>query len=377
MTTTTATLESPTLRSARLGPRPQLKILGIFGLLVAVSLLTMVMNPRFVLEANVFNLLSRTALFGILGIGVAFVIITGGIDLSIGSVVSLVGCLLPWLLIHQQWPVWSAMAFLLLLSVGIGLSHGLLITKLRLQPFVVTLCGLLLYRGIARGITADQTQGFATGYKALRYLATGRPFSVPVPFLRWISEGNWSSVRTNPYTGQQTKLDLVSWVDVPMPFIIMIAIAVVAAIFLNRTIWGRYLLALGRNEQAARYSGINTDAMTVLAYVICSLLAGFGGMLFIFDVNSAQPSDFGNFYELYAIAAAVLGGCSLRGGEGTIFGVVIGAAVMQVLRNSINMLRIPTQLEFAIIGAVILVGVVADELVKRLAAKRRAVRRSG
>src|SRR3712207_6534750 len=208
---------------------------------------------------------------------------------------------------------------MILLSLAIGLAHGLLITKLRLQPFVVTLCGLLLYRGIARGITADQTQGFATGYKALRYLATGRPFSVPVPFLNWISEGNWSSVRTNPFTGAQTKLDAISWVDVPMPFLIMIALAIVAAVFLNRTIWGRYLLALGRNEQAARYSGINTDSMTVLAYVICSLLAGFGGMLFIFDVNSAQPSDFGNFYELYAIAAAVLGGCSLRGGEGTIF----------------------------------------------------------
>jgi ribose transport system permease protein len=376
VTTTTATLESPTLRPARLGPRPQLKILGILGLLLAVSLLTTALNPRFVLEANVFNLLSRTALFGILGIGVAFVIITGGIDLSIGSVVSLVGCLLPWLLISRQWPIWSAVTFLLLLSVGIGLAHGLLITKLKLQPFVVTLCGLLLYRGIARGITEDQTQGFATGYKALRYLATGRPFSVPVPFLKWISEGNWSSYRTT-FAGERIKLDAISWVDVPMPFLIMVALAIVAAVFLNRTIYGRYLLALGRNEQAARYSGINTDSMTILAYIICSLLAGFGGMLFIFDVNSAQPSDFGNFYELYAIAAAVLGGCSLRGGEGTIFGVVIGAAVMQVLRNSINMLRIPTQLEFAIIGAVILVGVIADELVKRIAAKRRATRRAG
>jgi ribose transport system permease protein len=377
VTTTTATLEPPMPKTARLGPRPQLKILGILGLLVAVSLYTMALNPRFVLEANVVNLLSRTALFGILGIGVAFVIITGGIDLSIGSVVSLVGCMLPWLLIHKQWPVWSSVTFLLLLSVGVGLAHGLLITKLRLQPFVVTLCGLLLYRGIARGITSDQTQGFATGYKALRYLAIGRPFSIPVPFLKWISEGNWSSVKVNPFTGAETKLAMVSRVDVPMPFLIMIALAVVAAVFLNRTIWGRYLLALGRNEQAARYSGINTDSMTVLAYVICSLLAGFGGMLFIFDVNSAQPSDFGNFYELYAIAAAVLGGCSLRGGEGTIFGVVIGAAVMQVLRNSINMLQIPTQLEFAIIGAVILVGVIADELVKRIAAKRRAARRAG
>ncbi len=107
---------------------------------------------------------------------------------------------------------------------------------------------------------------------------------------------------------------------------------------------------------------------------ICSLLAGFGGILFVLDVNSAQPSDFGNFYELYAIAAAVLGGCSLRGGEGTVIGVIIGAAVMQVLRNSITLLDIPTQMEFAIIGSVILVGVVVDELVKRWSAKRRVER---
>ena len=138
-----------------------------------------------------------------------------------------------------------------------------------------------------------------------------------------------------------------------------------------RTIYGRYLLALGGNEEAARYSGINTARMIVLAYVICSGLAGLGGMLFVLDVNSAQPVDFGNFYELYAIAAAVLGGCSLRGGEGTILGVVIGAAVMQVLRNSITLLGIPTQLEFAIIGAVILAGVVTDETLKLMIARRR------
>jgi ribose transport system permease protein len=376
--TTTPTPDYTTLKpAAAAGPRPQFKILGILALLVAVSAITAIVNGRFLLEENIEALIRRTALFGILGIGVAFVIITGGIDLSIGSVVSLVGCLLPWLLVTHQMPIGAAVPLLLFVSIGIGLAHGLLITKLRLQPFVVTLCGLLLYRGIARGLTHDQTQGFATGYRALRYLAIGRPFSVPVPFLNWISEGNWSSTRTNPFTGAQSKLEAISWVEVPMPFLIMLGLAIVAAVFLNRTIYGRYLLALGRNEQAARYSGINTDSMTILAYVICSLLAGFGGMLFIFDVNSAQPSDFGNFYELYAIAAAVLGGCSLRGGEGTIFGVVIGAAVMQVLRNSINMLRIPTQLEFAIIGAVILVGVIADELVKRYAAKRRAARRAG
>ena len=150
--------------------------------------------------------------------------------------------------------------------------------------------------------------------------------------------------------------------------------SVLSAILLNRTIWGRYLLALGRNETAARYSGINTDRMKILAYVICSLLAGLGGILFALDLNSIQPSGLGEFYELYAIAAAVLGGCSLRGGEGTILGVIIGTAVMRVLYNAINILGIPTHLEFAIIGSVILAGVIADEAVKRIAARRRAAR---
>ena len=145
-----------------------------------------------------------------------------------------------------------------------------------------------------------------------------------------------------------------------------------AAVLLNRTIYGRYLLALGRNEQAARFSGINTTRITMMAYLICSLLAGLGGVLFALDVNSIQPSGLGEFYELYAIAAAVLGGCSLRGGEGTILGVLIGAAVMRVLYNAINILGIPTQLEFAIIGLVILGGVVTDEVIKRVVANRTA-----
>ena len=143
-----------------------------------------------------------------------------------------------------------------------------------------------------------------------------------------------------------------------------------AATFLNRTIWGRYLLALGRNEEAARYSGIAIERMKILAYVICSGTAGLGGILFALDVNSVQPAGQGNFYELYAIAAAVLGGCSLRGGEGSILGVIIGAAVMRVLYNAINVLCIPTQPEFAIIGIVILTGVIADELIRRIAARR-------
>ncbi len=320
------------------------KILGILGLLIVVCVATALMSDRFLTPYNVENLIRRTALFGIISIGVAFVIITGGIDLSIGSVVCLVGCGLPWLLTVKGVSVPVALIVVVLVSGGIGLLHGTLITKLRIQPFVVTLCGLLIYRGLTRGLTQDQTMGFGNEFKGLRILATGK---VPVPFIE-----NFS---------------------IPAPCIILLVVAVIAAVFLNKTIYGRYLLALGRNEQAARFSGINTDRMIILAYVICGLLSGLGGMLFVLDVNSAQPVDFGNFYELYAIAAAVLGGCSLRGGEGAITGIIIGAALMQVLRNMITLVdSMPKSIEFAIIGAVILGGVVADELIKRWAAKRRA-----
>ena len=320
------------------------KLLGIFGLLVFVCVVTALKEPNFLSAYNVENTVRWTALFSLIAIGVAFVIITGGIDLSIGSTIGLVGSLLASLLTVKGWSIGAALTTVMLVSLGIGLAHGLLITKLRLQPFVVTLCGLLIYRGLARFITDDQSQGFGNAFEGLRTLATGK---ITLPF------GGYA---------------------LPYPLFIMVAVGIFAAVFLNRTIYGRYLLALGRNETAARYSGINTDAMKIIAYVICSGLAGVAGILFSLNLNSVQPSGLGEFYELYAIAGAVLGGCSLRGGEGSILGVIIGSAVMRVLYNSINILRIPTHWEFAIIGAVILSGVVVDELVKRVAARRRAAR---
>jgi ribose transport system permease protein len=319
------------------------KIFGILGLFLAVFVFTALRNPQFVSAYNLENLIRWISLFGIISIGVSFVIITGGIDLSIGSLIGLTGSLMAWLLTHRGWSVPATLVTVLLLSLSVGLAHGLLITRLRLQPFVVTLCGLLLYRGIARFITDDQSQGFGNSHEGLRAIAIG-------------------------------KIPVGSSFSIPVPFFILLLIAIVSAVVLNRTIWGRYLLALGRNETAARYSGINTDRIKIAAYMVCSLLAGVGGILFSLDLNSVQPSGLGEFYELYAIAAAVLGGCSLRGGEGTILGVIIGTAVMRVLYNAINILSIPTHLEFAIIGAVILAGVVTDELAKRYAANRRAVR---
>ena len=483
------------------------KVIGIFLLLVALCLFLAFTTPESFLKGNnIENLLRRTSMYGVLGIGVAFVIITSGIDLSIGSLVCLVGCLLAMFLevnyepfdvqpivqvtaadsaillasegpalaagdriryyggrrarnvigtitavnktesgrqivvdqpisrddedgkvarlidvvafdvnadqptislrgahaeieprdkiwfLHpetggikqlkivesvveddqtqitvndtlgsfdtdwlaaplerdQRFPIPTAVCLVAGIGLILGLIHGLLITKLKLQPFVVTLCGLLFYRGISRWLVNDQVMGFGDEYSSsLSLLGSGK---LPI----------WQGADGSDSFG------------IPIPFFVLVITAVVAAVFLNKTIWGRYMLALGRNEDAARYSGINTDRMTLLAYVICALMAALGGMLFALDSNSVAPSSFGNFFELYAIAAAVLGGCSLRGGEGGILGVVVGTALMQTLYNLIVLLKISDKLEFAIIGAVILLGVMADEIVRRYAARRRA-----
>ena len=312
------------------------KTVGIFVLLAAIFIVTGMIEPRFFRAGNVMNMARWSGLYGMLTIGVSFVIITGGIDLSIGSLIGLTGSLFPLLVAGKGVPVPLGFALVLLLAVTIGLAHGLLITKLRLQPFIVTLCGLFIYRGIARYITGEINQGFGNDFGGLRQLVKYRLFG-----------------------------------SLPMPFVILIVTGVVAAVFLNQTIYGRYLLALGRNENAARFSGINTGRMVICAYIICSVLAGFGGVLFALDQNSVQPSTFGNFYELYAIAGAVLGGCSLRGGEGTITGVICGTAMVEVIKNAVFFLNVATESEFTVIGSVILVGVASDELIKRFAARRR------
>ena len=164
--------------------------------------------------------------------------------------------------------------------------------------------------------------------------------------------------------------------NLPTPAIFLLVLSIAAAIFLRRTIWGRYLFALGSNEDGTRYSGINTDRMKILAYVLCSFFAGMAGILFAFELDSVQPAQTGEFYELYAIAAAVLGGCSLRGGEGSVLGVVIAAAVIRLIYNSINMVGISTHLEFGILGLVILLGVIGDELIKKTVNRKQAVQTS-
>ncbi len=301
---------------------------GIFVLLLVLCIVVAALNPKFLGAANLQNIGRLIGMYGIFSIGIGLVIMTGGIDLSIGSMVALLGVELAMLLPHLAWPL--AVLAVLGTAVVLGGLHGLLITRLGLQPFIVTLCGLLFYRGIARFIANDETKGFgdARGFELLQNLATGRVLGVP------------------------------------MPLILLLIVAAVMWVVLHRSVYGRYLFAVGRNEEAARYSGINTRRMIASTYVLSGAFAGVSSILLAFYTNSISPSSHGNFYELYGIAAAVLGGCSLVGGEGSIFGIVIGTALLQVLQNLVNLLGIPSSLNFAVMGAVILIGVVADRLLK-------------
>jgi ribose transport system permease protein len=308
---------------------------GIFVLLVVLCAVTAFENARFLSPENLIKMANVIGMFGIFGIGAGLVIVTGGIDLSVGSMIALIGMLLIMALTQWHWPWPVAALFVLGVAMSLGWAHGSLITRFKMQPFIVTLCGLLLYRGIARFIAQDTTMGFGDkpGFGTLRRLASG------------------------------------TWFGLPMPFVLLILISILMWLVLHRSVYGRYLFAVGRNEEAARFSGINTRLVIAGSYVLAALLTGISGILFAFYTNSVSPSTHGTFYELYGIAAAVLGGCSLRGGEGSILGILIGTALLQVLQNLVNLLGIPSSLNFAVMGAVVLIGVLADQIFKNRAVK--------
>src|SRR5258708_6260461 len=212
--------------------------------------------------------------FGIFSIGAGIVIITGGIDLSVGSMFALLGILLSMMLTEWHWSAAAAVAAVLALGAAMGLIHGLLVSRLRLQPFIVTLCGLLLYRGLARYIAQDTTKGFGSGgFEWLRTLATGSLFGIP------------------------------------MPFVLLVVLGVITGIMLHRSIYGRHLFAVGRNAEAARYSGIHSANIIAGAYVISGALAGRAAILLAFLTNPIGPPSQGYFYEPYTISRADLGRC--------------------------------------------------------------------
>jgi ribose transport system permease protein len=335
---------------------------GMWVSLVALCFVLYSSNSDFLGQSNVINTTRQVSMLGIFAVGIAFVIITGGIDLSIGSVVGLTGVLIAKLSIPEAsggmgYSLWVAIPVALVVAMLIGLAQGSLITRLGLQPFIVTLGGMLLLRGISQTIVKGGTLSLG-----------GSP-------LLNLSNGGLFRYRGDPL--------------IPYPLIIFLVVILVGAYVLHFTVFGRYVYAIGGNRDAAEYSGINVKRVETTTYVISSFLGGVAGVCYAAYIGQ-MSQQVGIAYELYAIAAAVLGGVSLRGGEGTVLGVIIGSAVMRTIDNGINMFqvlytdergirriwRLDPNWTFVIIGTVILAAVILDQVVHIVHARRRT-RRAG
>jgi ribose transport system permease protein len=332
---------------------------GMLVALVAIGLMLWGSNPDFLSQSNVVSVTRDIAMLGIFAIGIGFVIVTGGIDLSIGSIVGLTGVVIAKLCTNEPGcyglSLWVGIPAALVLAALIGLAQGTLITRLGLQPFIVTLAGMLTLRGVSQTIARGGT--LSLGGSPLAGMANGGLFVVNgFPIL-------------------------------PYPLLIFVAVVLAGGYLLHFTVFGRYVYAIGGNRDAAAYSGIPVKKVETLTYVISAFLAGVAGVCYASYVGQ-MSQQVGVAYELYAIAAAVLGGLSLRGGEGTVGGIIIGSAVFQVIYNGINMFqvgytdaagvprywRLDTNWTFIIIGAVILIAVVLDQVVHVVQAKRRTRR---
>lgn len=316
------------------------RLLGIVCMVVVLYSIVLASDSKARSLENQQNVAKRMAYYGIPTLGAAILIISGGIDLSIGAVVGFSAVLLGVLVEKEYSPI-PAILIVLAISPFIGLIHGLLVTKLRLQPFIVTLCGLFVYRGMAIwvvwytfGSARSVGLGVRPEWKPFKDLATGSVGGVPIILL------------------------------------ILFGLAGLVALLLHFSVYGRYLFAVGSNEKAAQYAGVNTDLYKTLAYILCSMAASLGGIVELCQLGTAQPTSAGQLWELYAITGAVLGGCSLRGGDGNVLGILLGCAVLPLLRNFVQLLRIPNELESFVTGLALLAGTIVDELLKRRAAKR-------
>ncbi|HEX6162895.1 MAG TPA: ribose ABC transporter permease [Vicinamibacterales bacterium] len=299
-----------------------------FGTLIGLVLLCVVLwilTPHFMTVSNLLNIVQQTSINAIVAVGMTFVIISGGIDLSVGSIVALSGVALGALLQDGQ-PAMIAIPAALAAGIACGLLNGLLISFGRLPPFIVTL-GMM---SVARGAALVFTEG--------------RPVSGFSESFRWIATGSIGFV--------------------PAPVLVMVVVYAIAHFVLTRTTFGRYVYAIGGNEEATRLSGVAVRFHKTAVYGVAGLMSAVAAIVLTARLNSAQPIA-GMMYELDAIAATVIGGTSLLGGEGSLGGTLIGALIMGVLRNGLNLLGVSSFLQQIVIGVVIVGAVLVDTILKR------------
>ena len=297
-----------------------------FGALIILIVFFSLASPNFLTWSNVSGIMLSTAVIGILALGTTFVIVTGGIDLSIGTGMTLSAVMTGLLIVNFGLPVWAGILGGILTGGVIGFVNGFNVAILGLPPFIATLAMMMVSQGLSL---------IFSGVKPI-YFSSAAP--------------DFDQIAIGSILG-----------DLPNAVLITAVLAVIAAIFLGKTVLGRYTFAIGSNEEATRLSGVNTRRWKIIIYSFSGIFTGLAGVIIASRLDSAQP-QIGSGYELQAIAAVIIGGTSLLGGRGSILGTVIGALIMSVVINGLRIMSIQTEWQTVVVGLVILVAVFADNL---------------
>lgn len=302
--------------------------------LIVLCLLLSIIQPAFRTANNIINILQQVTVIAVLALGESLVIFLGRIDISVGSVVAFAGIIMGKVIIEAGLPSIIGIIIALALGAACGCFNGVMIAKFRLQPMIATLAMMSMARGAALTIADGNTiTGYSNGF-------------------RWISVG------TIPGT------------SIPVQIIFMILLYIVFWYIMKYRKFGRYIYSVGGNEEATRLSGIDTDKVIISAYALCGLMAGLASYILVAKLNSAQ-STAGLDYEMDAIASSVIGGASLLGGSGNLWGTFVGAIIMIVIRNGLNLMNVSSNLQKLVLGIVILIAVLADSFRQKAAAGKK------
>lgn len=313
-------------------PSTALQQILAFSSLVFLIIVFSVLSSNFFQYSNIMGILLSTAVIGVLALGATMVIITGGIDLSVGTVMTLSAVMTGVFISYWGFPTPVGIVAGILTGSFCGFLSGTAVAKMKIPPFIATLAMMMIAKGLALVISGTKPIYFNDS-----------------PRFTDISLGN-----------------IIPFIQVPNAVVIFFGAAIIGSIILTKTIIGRYNFALGSNEEATRLSGVNVDYWKIMIYTIAGTFTGIAGILIASRLNSAQPA-LGMGYELEAIAAVVIGGTSLSGGKGTIIGTVIGALIMSVLTNGLRILSVPQEWQTVVVGLVIILAVYGDILRRRKA----------
>jgi ribose transport system permease protein len=341
------TAQSDPAATAVQAPRAEVRPSGLFGsearqkLLAFASLILLLIyfsfaSPAFMQTDNMINILQATAVNGVLAIASTFIIITAGIDLSVGTLMTFTAVMAGVFLTYWGLPMWTGVLAALATGAVAGSISGTLIAKLKIPPFIATLGMMQAWKGLSLIVSSDK----------------------PIYFN---DTPNFDQISQDSLIGY-----VLPWLPIPNAGLILLVLAILASIVLKSTALGRYTYAIGSNEEAVRLSGVNVDAWKIAIYCMSGAICGIAGLLLASRINSAQPA-LGQGYELDAIAAVVIGGTSLSGGKGTILGTIIGAFIMSVLTNGLRILSVAQEWQFVVTGVIIILAVYTDILRRKRA----------